>query len=145
MNPAQKLVATLYFRFQGRIPVKVGLTDRFAPVYPFVFENESGVPIGLIGCAWSEGHPQNLVQIYHISAFHPGKGEGTKALNYLCAEADRNSIALSVIATALAVGDFFPMDDLALDNWYRKLGFKGEIGAPLTRQPKRLIIRFDQQ
>lgn len=133
MNPAQNFVATLYGRFLGRVPVKIGLTRGFGAVYPLVFEDEVGVPIGLIGCAWSEGQDPNLVQVYHISAFKPGRGEGTKVLNFLCAEADRHCVSLYVQATAQYVGDELPMDDNTLAAWYRKYGFRG-LGA-LTRQP----------
>ncbi|MBU1691782.1 MAG: hypothetical protein KJ958_04525 [Gammaproteobacteria bacterium] len=134
MTPAQTFVKNLYAKYQGRAPLMVGLTHGFGAVYPFVFEDESGVPIGLIGCAWNQGSETDFVQIYHFSSFRPRNGAGTKMMDYLCAEADRVVIRLYVQAEPRwTEGEDEPLDKESLIRWYKKFGFKGN-GA-LTRLP----------
>ncbi len=133
MNPAQTYVATLYARFPGRVPVKVGLTLGFGAVYPLVFEDASGVPIGLVGCSWSEGQSADFVQVYHISAFKPRTGAGTKILQYLCDEAYRLGVKLYVQAQPQYIDIDEAIDGEKLQSWYRTFGFRGSVG--LTRVP----------
>ena len=134
MTPAQIFVKNLYAKFQGRIPLTVGITLGFGVVYPFVFEDESGVPIGLVGCAWNQGSESDFVQVYHVSSFRPRNGAGSNMMKYLCAEADRVGVRLYVQAEPRWIEDEDdPLDKESLIRWYQKFGFKG-YGA-LTRLP----------
>ena len=134
MTPAKALVNALYERFKGRAPLLVGATCGFGMVYPFVFEDATGRPLGLIGCAWNKGSESDIVQVYHISSFFPKLGAGTKMMQYLCSEADRFQVKLYVNAQPQSTNDEAPLDQDELTHWYSKFGFSGY--EEMTRQPK---------
>lgn len=125
LNPAQQYVEFLYRCYPGRVPVVVGGTHGFGMVYPFVFEDSDGRAIGCVGCAWNKGADSDLVQIYHVNAFRPGRGDGTKILRGLCEQADRYGVRLTLMPQARWVGDEYPLEDDELRKWYRQFGFKG--------------------
>ena len=101
MNKADQFVEDLYCSFNGRVPIKVGFTQGFEAVYPLVFENSNGVPIGLIGCASNKWISADLVQIYHLSTFKPNCGAGTIMMKYLCTKADLFQVSLCLQAEQL--------------------------------------------
>jgi len=133
MNSARSYVLALYARFEGQVPVKVGITCGFGAVYPFVFEDGKGLPMGLVGCAWNEEQASDLVQIYHVSAFKPKQGAGTKIMRHLCAEADRMQVKLYLQAQPQYIDVDKSISEEKLQDWYRSFGFKGSL--LLTRLP----------
>jgi hypothetical protein len=133
VNPAQQFVQAIYGRFQGRVPLRVGLSVGSGDIYPLVFEDSSGAAIGLIGCAWNEGSELTLVQLYHLSAFKPHRGAGTVMMTYLCALADQYGVRLCVQAKPQSVNEEEPLDEASLNAWYRRFGFKGH--GVLRRDP----------
>jgi len=134
MNPARQYVLGLYAQFPGRVPMKVGLTLEFGSVYPFVFEDAGAMPLGLVGCAWSEGQASDLVQVYNVSVFKPKQGAGSKILRHLCDEADRLDVSLHVQAQPQYIDIDECISDQKLQSWYRSFGFEGAMA--MTRRPR---------
>lgn len=125
MVPAQKYVEFLYRRYSGRVPVVVGATLGFGMVYPFVFENSDGRAIGCVGCAWNEGQDPDLVQIYHVNAFKPKCGDGTRIVQELCDQADLHEVRLTLMSQPRWVNDEYPLENDELRQWYGLFGFEG--------------------
>lgn len=124
MTKATEYVNHMYSQFEGRAAVTVGVNIDSETIYPFVYENKSQMPIGLI--AMSVDNISNLaeVDVYHISAFKPGNGQGSEIMNYLCNMADEFEIRLCIQATALSSGRR-TLAGADLIKWYRKFGFIG--------------------
>jgi hypothetical protein len=64
------------------------------------------------------------VDIYHISAFKPGNGQGSEIMNFLCNAADEYDIRLCIQAEAQPSGRR-TLAGADLVCWYRKFGFNG--------------------
>ena len=73
------------------------------------------------------------VDVYHISAFKPGNGQGSDIMNYLCNAADEFEVRLCIQAEAQSSGRR-TLAGADLSSWYRKFGFNGN-GA-MFREPK---------
>ena len=127
----------MYSRFEGRAAVTVGVNSDLEIIYPFVYENNSQMPIGLIAMSVDSTSSMAEVDVYHISAFKPGKGQGSEILNYLCNAADEFEVCLSIQAQALFGGQG-TLAGADLVNWYRKFGFKGN-GA-MYREPNEVQL-----
>ena len=78
MSKATEYVDHMYSLYEGRAAVTVGVDSDSKTVHPFVYENESKMPIGLIAMCASDIITPTEVDLYHISAFIPGKGQGSK-------------------------------------------------------------------
>lgn len=125
MTRAAEYVSHMYSRFEGRAAVTVGVNSDSDTIHPFVYENSRQIPIGLIAMSTDQSASPVGVDVYHISAFKPGNGQGSEMMAYLCNAADAFGICLSIQAKALSSGGR-TLGQLDLVNWYRKFGFKGE-------------------
>jgi hypothetical protein len=114
----------MYSLYEGRAAVTVGVNNESKTIHPFVYENKNHIPIGLIAMCASDIITPTEVDIYHISAFIPGKGQGSEIMNFLCDAADEYGVDLSIESNAQFNGNII-MSDIALASWYRKYGFKG--------------------
>gem|GEM_PF-5625819 len=139
MTPAETFCVTLYSTHAGRVPVSVGLRKPFNKVYPLVFESPAGVPLGLVGCAWNQGAPPDLVQLYHVSAFHPRSGAGRTIMVAVCALADRLQVRITTQPELIGAGVpgwELPDDgEAALLLWYARFGFVPAGNLHLERKP----------
>ena len=124
MTKATEYVNHMYSQFEGRAAVTVGVNIDAETIYPFVYENKSQMPIGLIALSVDNISNSAEVDVYHISAFKPGNGQGSEIMNYLCNTADDFEIRLCIQATALSTGRR-TLTGADLIKWYRKFGFIG--------------------
>lgn len=124
MNQAEKFVDTLYSTFEGRAPVRLGTRTDMSAVYPFVFEDENGIPLGLVSCTADNKENEKEVHLYHISSFKINRGHGTKIMNYLCNLADNFGVSIYLQAEVQFSGRDTPMNE-DLEKWYKKFGFQG--------------------
>ena len=124
MTKAAEYVSHMYSQFEGRAAVTVGVNIDAETIYPFVYENKSQMPIGLIAMSVDNISNSAEVDVYHISAFKPGNGQGSEIMNYLCNTADEFEIRLCIQATALSTGRR-TLAEADLIKWYRKFGFIG--------------------
>lgn len=131
VTPAEEFVSHVYGRFPGRVRFVAGIAYGFGEVYPFVVEDDGGKPIGLVACAWNKESAPDLVQVFHISAFHTQQGMGSWILDWLCAQADNFNVRLYVQPTPIWIENEPGLDEDALKAWYGRRGFLGAFG--LTR------------
>ena len=124
MTKATEYVDHMYSLYEGRAAVTVGVNNESKTIHPFVYENKNHIPIGLIAMCASDIITPTEVDIYHISAFIPGKGQGSEIMNFLCDAADEYGVDLSIESNAQFNGNII-MSDIALASWYRKYGFRG--------------------
>jgi hypothetical protein len=132
MTIATDYVDHLYSLHPGRAAVTVGVDDDCNTVHPFVFENVNHIPIGLIGLAAGSLAAPTEVDIYHISTFRPGTGQGSEILSSLCSAADRYGVRLCLQALTQDNGGQ-NMTDAVLALWYEKYGFCGT--GTMHREP----------
>ena len=124
MTRAAQYVKHMYSLYDGRAAVTVGVNSESNSVHPFVFENKGNVPIGLIAMSVDGySNPVN-VDIYHISAFNPGNGQGSEIMHFLCRVADEYGVRLCIQAEVLYNGEL-TMTTAELIDWYHKFGFTG--------------------
>ena len=124
MTIATDYVNHLYSLYEGRAAVTVGINGYSESIHPFVYENAEKVPIGLIAMSANDVALPTEVDLYHISAFLPGHGQGSEIMNFLCAAADQFGVRLNIDANAQDSGRN-TMTNPELVNWYRKFGFVG--------------------
>lgn len=132
MTRAAEYVNHMYSLYEGRAAVTVGVNSELNSVHPFVFENQSKVPIGLIAMS-ADGisNPIN-VDIYHVSSFITGKGQGSEIMNFLCSAADEYGVRLCMQAEVQFNGNQ-TMTTPELIDWYHKFGFTGK--KTMHREP----------
>ena len=95
MTKAEKFVDVLYSTFEGRVPFTAGYNRGFGKaINPLVYETVEGVPIGLIAAAANNEDDTSEVQLFHISAFKPGRGHGKEIMEYLCKLADELQVKI---------------------------------------------------
>ena len=92
-----------------------------------------GKSIGIVALGVLSGD-RKAVHIYHLGAFITDTGNGSKILTELCYYADKFNIHLSVSAESMPNGRDHLMDSELLREWYKRFGFKGELG--LLRPPE---------
>ena len=102
----------------------VGVNNEAETVHPFVYENHSNVPIGLIAMSAANISEPADVDVYHISAFVPGKGQGSEIMRFLCKAADEFGVRLCLQAEVQFSGTQ-SMARVDLICWYHKYGFTG--------------------
>lgn len=124
MTRATQYVNHMYSLFDGRAAVTVGVNNESDSIHPFVFEDACKVPIGLIALSADGVSNPTDVDIYHISAFVPGKGQGSQIIKFLCDSADEYGVHLSIQAEAQHNGNE-TMKTPELIDWYHKFGFTG--------------------
>jgi hypothetical protein len=124
MTKAAEYVNHMYSLYEGRAAVTVGVNNEFKSVHPFVFENMKKVPIGLIALSADDILNPTDVDIYHISSFIPGNGQGTEIMSFLCKEADDYGIRLCIQAEVQFNGNQ-TMTNPQLIDWYHTYGFIG--------------------
>ncbi len=132
-SPAQTLVLSLYTRFPGRIAISVGYAPGLVEIFPFVFEDTCGTPIGIVALAVMVQDEREVIHLYHLGAFKPGSGHGTKIMRELCLQANRFLVPISLTPIHCPNGNTPLLDDEALDTWYRRFDFKGD--GHLVREP----------
>jgi len=133
MTKATEYVNHMYSRFDGRAAVTVGVNSVSESIHPFVYENNSQIPIGLIAMSVDNVSDSAAVDIYHISAFKPGNGQGSEIMNFLCNVADEYDVRLCIQAEAQLSGRQ-TLTGADLVGWYRKFGFNGN--GTMYREPK---------
>lgn len=133
MTKATEYVNFMYSQFEGRAAVTVGVNSGSESIHPFVYENHRQIPIGLIAMSVDNASDSAAVDVYHISAFKPGNGQGSEIMNYLCNAADEFHVCLCIQAEAQFSGRR-TLVGADLVSWYRKFGFNGN-GA-MYRKPK---------
>lgn len=124
MTRAIQYVNHMYSLYDGRAAVTVGVNDESDCIHPFVFEDPCKVPIGLIALSAAGASDPADVDIYHISAFMPGKGQGSQIIKFLCDSADEYSVRLCIQAEVQRNGNQ-TMTTPELIDWYHKFGFMG--------------------
>jgi len=124
MTKATEYVSHMYTQFEGRAAVTVGVNSGSEIIHPFVYENTSQIPIGLIAMSVDDFTDSTNVDIYHISAFKPGNGQGSEILKYLCNVADEFEVRLCIQAEVQSSGRR-TLTGTDLISWYRKYGFNG--------------------
>ena len=132
-SPALAFTRLFYDRYPGRIALSVGFSPGLLDIFPFVFEKACGTPIGIVALAVLAMDDREVAHLYHIGAFHPGKGQGTEMLGALCGEADRWSVAMGLSPIHCPNGNPPLLQGEQLAQWYRRFGFKGE--GHLIREP----------
>ena len=132
MTKAAAYVNHIYSQYEGRAAITVGINSESASIHPFVFENTSKVPIGLIALSADGASNPVDVDIYHISSFTPGRGQGTEIMNFLCRVADEYGVRLCIHAEVQLSGNK-TMTTPELIVWYRKFGFTGN--RAMHREP----------
>ena len=133
MTKATDYVNHMYSRFDGRAAVTVGVNSISESIHPFVYENNSQIPIGLIAMSVDNASDSSAVDIYHISAFKPGNGQGSEILVFLCNAADDFEVRLCIQPEAQLSGRQ-TLAGAKLISWYRKFGFNGN--GTMYREPK---------
>jgi len=132
MTKAARYVDHMYSLYRGRAAVTVGVNSELNSVHPFVFENRLNIPIGLIALSPDGLTNPDSVDIYHISAFMPGEGQGSEIMNFLCEIADEYGVRLCIQAEVQSNGNP-AMTQAELLAWYHKFGFIG--GNTMQRAP----------
>ena len=133
MTKATEYVSHMYSQFEGRAAVTVGVNSSSETIHPFVYENNSQIPIGLIAMSVDNISDSCEVDVYHISTFKPGNGQGSVIMNYLCNAADEFQVRLCIQAEAQFSGRR-TLTGADLINWYYKFGFYGN--GTMYREPK---------
>ena len=133
MTKAAAYVEHMYSQFEGRAAVTVGVNSGSESIHPFVYENISHIPVGLVAMSIDHVSGSAVVDVYHISAFKPGNGQGSEIMKFLCNAADEFEVRLCIQAEAQFSGRQ-TLAGAGLVNWYRKFGFNGN-GA-MYREPK---------
>lgn len=122
----------MYSLYHGRAAVTVGMNSESGSIHPFVFENTDKVPIGLLALS-ADGIANPVdVDIYHISAFTPGQGQGSEIMNFICRTADDYGVRLCIQAMVQSNGKQ-AMTTPDLIDWYHTFGFTGN--RILHREP----------
>jgi hypothetical protein len=133
MTKAAEYVNYMYSQFEGRAAVTVGVNNSSESIHPFVYENDCQIPIGLIAMSVENISDSAAVDVYHISAFKPGNGQGSEIMNFLCETADEFEVRLCIQAEAQFSGRP-TLAGAGLISWYRKFGFDGN--GTMYREPK---------
>ena len=125
-SPAHAFTQFFYDRYPGRIALSVGFSPGLLDIFPFVFEKTCGTPIGIIALAVLTMDDREVVHLYHIGAFQPGKGQGTEMLKALCHKADDWAVPMSLSPIPCPNGNPLLLQGEHLAQWYQRFGFKGE-------------------
>jgi hypothetical protein len=132
MSTADNYINRFYEKYGGRVAIGVGYNPDLSEIYPLVFKNHAAESIGIVALgATLDEH--RTVYIYHLGAFEPRNGNGTRILQELCDQADKFGVALKASAIVTPNGKDDDMTTDQLEKWYRKFGFKGDAG--LLRKP----------
>ena len=137
MQPEKNYVEFFYDKFEGRVAIGVGYDQNLSEIYPFVFEDANGKSIGVVALGVYTHDEVNLVHIYHIGAFKSNHGNGSRILQQLCLQADKDQIILSLSPIFMPNGKNEPMSTEQLMAWYGRFGFKG--GSPFRREPAQIL------
>jgi hypothetical protein len=132
MTKAAAYVDHMYSQFEGRVAVTVGVNNSSESIHPFVFENKSQIPTGLIAMSVENDSDSAAVDVYHISAFKPGNGQGSEIMDFLCNAADEFEVRLCIQVKAQLSGRR-TLAGADLSDWYRKYGFNGT--GTMYREP----------
>lgn len=134
LNNESGYVDYFYKKYQGRVAIGVGYNQNLSEIYPFIFQNTCGIPIGIVAMGVLCGE-RDVVHIYHIGSFITHQGDGSLMLTELCSKADCFNIKLSVSPVYMPNGKDPHMEFDLLSKWYHRFNFKGE--ANLMRNPRK--------
>ena len=129
----ERYVDCFYKRYQGRVAINVGYSQKMEEIFPFVLEDEQGKSLGIIAMAALLNEDITAVHIYHFSVFIQKCGNGSKMLTELCNHADSRNVVLSLSPIPSPNGRDDQIHSPQLISWYLKFGFRGD--ALLCRQP----------
>ena len=130
-----------YGKHRGRAALGVGYNQNLSEIFPFIFQNIHGTPIGMVAMG-AVSSSRTAVHIYHIGSFETRCGDGTRILGELCRKADCFNIHLSVSPVFMPNGQDPHMDYQQLSEWYERFGFKGD--ANLVRSPRKELSEEDR-
>ena len=127
-------VKYFYKKYEGRVAIGVGYDQTMSEIYPFVFEDIDGKPIGIVALDVYKHEDINYVHIYHLGSFKSNRGYGSQILKELCFQADKYKIILSLSPIFMPNNKDEPMSSEQLISWYDKFGFRGN--SPFKREPR---------
>lgn len=133
MTTAEDYIRFFYKKYLGRVAIGVGYNEDLSQIFPFVFQNNEDESIGIVAMG-TVADKVDTVYLYHIGAFEPRCGDGSRILKELCRQADKFDIALKASAIVLTNGKNPEMTTEQLIGWYEKFGFKEDKG--LLRNPE---------
>lgn len=133
MTTAENYVRFFYEKHTGRVAIGVGYHEDLSQIFPFVFQNNKNESIGVVAMS-AVPDEDNIVYLYHIGAFEPRRGNGSRILKELCRQTDKFEISLRASAFVLSDGKTPEMTPEKLIGWYEKFGFEGDEG--LQRNPE---------
>ena len=91
-------------------------------VDPFVFEEPPGTRVGLVGL-WASGPDSVHIQLVSVDKDKRERGHGTRMLEALCTEADRQGVTLELMPRQQEEDGLSTAELVA---WYLKHGFAGD-------------------
>lgn len=133
MTTAENYIHFFYKKYSGRVAIGVGYNDDLSQIFPFVFQTKQDEPIGVVAMGTVLDN-NDTVYLYHVGAFEPRCGNGSRILKELCRQADKFHIALKASAMVLSDGKTPEMTTKQLVRWYEKFGFQESHG--LLRNPE---------
>ena len=134
MDQEHDYVNYFYKKYEGRVAIGVGYDQNLSEIFPFVFEDYDGNPIGIVALGVYTDVKINYVHIYHIGSFKSSRGSGRQILEELCFQADKYKIVLSLSPIFVPNGKDEPMSTEQLVSWYGRFGFRGS--SPFRREPR---------
>jgi hypothetical protein len=132
MDNENDYVDYFYDKYEGRVAIGVGYTNEFSEIFPLVFQNGDGESIGIVALG-AIASDQDVVHIFHLSAFVAQCGDGSEMLGELCRQADIFRVYLSVSAIFMDNGKDSKMAAGVLEKWYERFDFvdnSGYVRAP---------------
>ncbi len=125
-NSSSELNYVNYFyqKYKGRVALSAGYDQNHSEIFPFIFQNAYGAPIGIVAMGVT-GNGKKKVHLYHVGSFMPKIGDGNLMMKELCRKADCFDIQLSVSPAFMANDKNRSIDHTWLSQWYEKFNFKG--------------------
>ncbi len=125
-----KFLDLLESKYPKRVRIQAFRDPDECSVFPIVFE-EDGKPTGILAM-FQAGRDE--VKIHMISSFVQGKGHGTRLMEEVCRQADREEVMLTLEPMPQFKGTPCEVSEQKLREWYERFGFEG-IGATMRRRP----------
>ena len=142
-NSELNYVNYFYQKYKGRTTRSAGYDHKHSDIFPFIFQNAYGSPIGIVAMGVT-GNGKKKVHLYHIRSFIHKIGDGDLMMKELCRKADCFDIQLSVSPAFMANDKNHNINHTWLSQWYKKFNFKGKpnfLRSPREKSEKRSILR----
>ncbi len=123
-----------YTRYPGRVAIGVAYAQDMLEVFPIVIDDDQGNILGIVAMSAMTNDDITSVHIFHFSVFEQKNGNGTKMLEILCREADKQNVILSLSPIPSPNGEDHQISSRELIDWYHRFGFRGE--SLLNRRPR---------